>query len=50
MTRSAAWRVGLPGRKHERAARGWDTVLEPLWFEWLALVGLFVFASTPAVN
>ena len=27
------------------AGRGRGTVLEPLWFEWLALVGLFVFAS-----
>ena len=27
------------------AARGRATVVEPLWFEWLVLVGLFVFAS-----
>ena len=27
------------------AGRGRTTVLEPLWFEGLALVGLFVFAS-----
>ena len=27
------------------AARSRASVLEPLWFEWLALVGLFVFAS-----
>ena len=27
------------------AARSRASVVEPLWFEWLARVGLFVFAS-----
>ena len=32
------------------ATRGGPAAPMVLWFEWLALVGLFVFASTPAVN